>query len=451
MLRCNVYHNENHEVNQMKYLTLRNGWYIYNRRVPNCYKEFDTRQRIRIALNTKCEKVAMKQLLIVNDEVENYWKLLVKEQETHSIDKYKRLVTTAKQLGFTYVPSSKLTEIPWEDFLSRFLSLKNHIHQKELVEVVAGTDDQRQLPLSEALERFWQYSKPLLITKTPNQQRIWKNPRKKAVHNFIKQVGDKNIFEITNLDMIALRDWWLERVQSDNIKADTVNKDFTHLKGILETVNTHEQLNMDIDVIFKNIYLKEDSTSTRLPFETDFIINELLNDDNLTGIEDEAKYILYAMAETGARPIELLNLNGEDIFLNEDIPHIYIRPRKGYSLKTKDSQRKIPLIGYALKAFRKYPNGFSRYRDKSSQFSHYINAFLREKKLRPTLDHTLYSLRHSFQDRLTEHEIPDRIQCQLMGHSFKAKGRVTYGKGASLKHLNEVMKRISLYDKIFSH
>jgi len=202
---------------------------------------------------------------------------------------------------------------------------------------------------------------------------------------------------------------------------------------------------MDVDAIFKNIYLKEGNTSTRLPFETEFITKELLNDNRLEDIETEAKYILYAVAEVGIRPIELLNLDGEnDIFLDHPIPHIYIRPRKRYSLKTKDSERKLPLVGYALKAFKKYPNGFIKYRGKSNLFSQYINAFLYDKNLRPTLDHTFYSLRHSFQDRLTEKEIPDRIQCQLMGHSFRAKGRQTYGRGASLEHLQDVMKRITL-------
>lgn len=55
---------------------------------------------------------------------------------------------------------------------------------------------------------------------------------------------------------------------------------------------------------------------------------------------------------------------------------------------------------------------------------------LRKEKLLPTVDHKIYSLRHSFQDRLTEIGVPDRIQVQLMGHRFK---RTQYGQGASLE------------------
>ena len=41
-------------------------------------------------------------------------------------------------------------------------------------------------------------------------------------------------------------------------------------------------------------------------------------------------------------------------------------------------------------------HGFPRYRDKSSNLSATLNKFLLENGLRPTEDHTVYSLRHSF-------------------------------------------------------
>ncbi|GAA3643696.1 hypothetical protein GCM10022397_30760 [Flavivirga jejuensis] len=339
----------------------------------------------------------------------------------------------------------KLAEAEIKEIISRILFTDKANHNNLVTNALLGKEEPKKLIISKALEKFWEYSKPRLLNKNHDQKRKWKNPRTKAVNNFIKTVGDKNIGELVNLDMLKLRDWWLMRIQNQDMKPETANKDFTHLRGVIKTVSTHEQLDIDIDAIFKDIYLPKGNTNTRLPFENDFIVDKLLNDDKLNGIEEEAKYILYALADTGARPQELLNLDGEkDIILDAPIPYIHIRPRKGYSLKTRVSERRLPLIGYALKAFRKYPKGFIKYQGRSDQFSTYINSFLLEKELRPTLDHTLYSLRHSFQDRLTAKEIPDRIQCQLMGHSFKAKGRMRYGLGASLEHLYSVMKRIRL-------
>ncbi|MDN5201494.1 tyrosine-type recombinase/integrase [Fulvivirgaceae bacterium BMA10] len=425
----------------MQYLTLRNGWYVYNRRVPDFLKTFDPRQRVRIALNTKCKATAMKKLTVLNDEVEGYWKDLIKLKQTHTKDKFKALVNTARRLGFTYVPSSKLVDIPLNDLLERIFAVKHGLNEPDLVKAVLGDKERPDTLLSDCLDKFWNYSKPALLNKNADQQRKWKNPRIKAVKNFITSVEDKPITEITNLDLIRFRDWWLERMRQENIKANTINKDFTHLKSVLETVCTHEQLDIDIDGIFKKIHIKEEDRETRQPYETTFIQNEILNSETLKGLEEEAKYILQVCINTGARPIELVNLIAEDIHLDAPVPYIHIRPRKGYSLKTKESKRKLPLVGTALEAFKTYPNGFTTYQGKSDQATSTINEYLTKNNLRPTLKHSLYSCRHSFQDRLTALEIPDRIQCQLMGHKFH---RPKYGNGASLEHLHEIMGKVKV-------
>jgi hypothetical protein len=61
--------------------------------------------------------------------------------------------------------------------------------------------------------------------------------------------------------------------------------------------------------------------------------------------------------------------------------------------------------------------------------------------LLPTDQHSVYSLRHSFQDRLTAVNTPDRIQADLMGHKFN---RSVYGTGATLVHRLEWMEKIQL-------
>lgn len=70
-----------------------------------------------------------------------------------------------------------------------------------------------------------------------------------------------------------------------------------------------------------------------------------------------------------------------------------------------------------------------------------VNKFLRENDLFPSTNHSTYSLRHSFQDRLTAISTPDRVQVQLMGHSFR---REDYGLGAALEQKLEYLSKISL-------
>lgn len=59
----------------------------------------------------------------------------------------------------------------------------------------------------------------------------------------------------------------------------------------------------------------------------------------------------------------------------------------------------------------------------------------------PTDQHSSYSLRHIFQDRILSVNCPDRIQADLMGHKFN---RPVYGAGATLAHKLEWMEKVKL-------
>lgn len=58
-----------------------------------------------------------------------------------------------------------------------------------------------------------------------------------------------------------------------------------------------------------------------------------------------------------------------------------------------------------------------------------------------TPEHSTYSFRHSFQDRLTNKNCSDRIQTDLMGHAFK--DRTKYGTGATLKNAYKWMRKFN--------
>src|SRR5262249_24558215 len=127
------------------------------------------------------------------------------------------------------------------------------------------------------------------------------------------------------------------------------------------------------------------------------------------------------------------------IHLDADIPYVRIQP-DGRRLKTDDSEREIPLVGVALEVMKRCPKGFPRYRDKSSGLSGTLNKFLSENGLRPTKDHTVYSLRHSFKDRLVAAEAPDSLIDSLMGHkTYKPK----YGKGPPLELKRKYLDQIA--------
>ncbi|TGR94472.1 hypothetical protein EN831_34355, partial [Mesorhizobium sp. M1C.F.Ca.ET.188.01.1.1] len=79
---------------------------------------------------------------------------------------------------------------------------------------------------------------------------------------------------------------------------------------------------------------------------------------------------------------------------------------RGESANWLSSARDIPLVGGAPAAIKLHPDGFPRYRDKAASLSALVNKVLASKELLPTSEHSLYSLRHTFEDRLTAVEAP---------------------------------------------
>ena len=89
---------------------------------------------------------------------------------------------------------------------------------------------------------------------------------------------------------------------------------------------------------------------------------------------------------------------------------------------------------------KRRPQGFPRYRDKSSSMSGTLNKYLKENGLRPTVEHTVYSLRHSFKDRLVAVEAEDSLIDSLMGHRT---GKPKYGSGPTLELKLKFLSRIA--------
>src|SRR5690606_36375818 len=147
--------------------------------------------------------------------------------------------------------------------------------------------------------------------------------------------------------------------------------------------------------------------------------------DALNGLNAESKGLIYFMADTGARVAEITGLLEDDINLSAKIPYIHIRSNEKRTLKTPHSDRQIPLVGTALYAAQLFPKGLSRYSSADSA-STQINKYMRHHGLNPTNEHSLYSLRHTFKDRLRDAQAPEEVIDNLMGH--KSRGP-NYGRG----------------------
>lgn len=420
----------------MQYVTRIGANYYYYRRIPEMVREYDRRIAVRVALKTDSKRLAMRKAVMFNDQMEAYWQSLITENKIHTNSAFRKTVGIARKMGYTYQPMSVVAKLPDPQFVERILVLDEAMPKQ--VEAVLGGRPEPEITVKQALEKFFRYAKDRTINKTDNQYRKWKNPRIKAVGNFIALVGDKDVKQVNKEDILAFRDWWIERVKEEDKNPSSANKDFIHLKDVLQTVSDQDKLDIDIDFLFKKIKLKTRFKQARLPFSNEQIIN-ILQSKKLHNLDVEARWFLHVAAETGARPSEIVGLMPEDIKLDAEIPHISITDRKERPLKNHHSQRDIPLIGYALNAFKVMPNGFPKYRDKPDLLSATTNKFLRENGLFPTDRHSVYSFRHSFQDRILKVNTPDRVQAELMGHKFSP--RPNYGNGADLEQKLEWLEK----------
>jgi len=216
-------------------------------------------------------------------------------------------------------------------------------------------------------------------------------------------------------------------VTAGEANAKSANKSIGMLSRMLKEMSIRRRLNLPD--IFKGLRLRGEVENARHPFETAFIQNRLLADGVLEDLNEEARLIVYVLADTGLRPSEAANLQAHTIHLDAPIPYVDILP-DGRVLKTEDSRREVPLVGAALAAMRVRPKGFPTYRDKTASLSALVNKYFLNHGLRPTEHHSLYSLRHSFKDRLIAAEAPDSLIDSLMGHRT---GKPKYGKGPPLE------------------
>jgi integrase len=413
-----------------------NRWYFV-RRVPKPLKEFDNRSYVKIALNTDSRTAAATKAKAINAEIESYWHKLILAGEKYADKAFHQAIEFSRQLGFTYLPHRQLVEErPYPELSKRLQEVEKAGYNHRHVETLWGGADQPEVTLSASLEIFFSITKDRIMGKTPDQVRKWVNPRKRVMKQFIALTGNKNIHELTRDDTLNFRDWWIDRIEENGFVPESANKDIIHLKNIIETVADYKKIRLDKPHLLGKLLLKKDNEQKRLPFETDHIINVLLSEEKLALLKGDEKYFLMAMADTGARDGELVNLDKTTIILDHPIPHIDIR--KG---KTSYSKRKIPLVGYALEAFKARPNGFTTERDKAHNLPAYLNTALRKHGLFPTEMHSLYSLRHSFQDRLTAAKAIPRVDYDLMGHKLP---RDLYGNGAPLELKLEYMLKIAL-------
>ena len=371
------------------YIRCRDGIYYFVRRVPDDVKSYYSSDRISMSLRTKSNGVAIRATKSICQRLDDYWLgLRLQKMDIPAI----HLVSSNEDSDDS---SPNIT-----DALDLYLRLKGQGKDKTFI-------------------------------RTANRN----------IEYIVKVLGNKSIRSYSSIDASKFRDWLMEQRMS----LSTVKRVFSSVKAIINlTIQEH---GLDINNPFSKTYMPEIEVKQyreSIPTETIKHIQSLCRD-----YDDDLRWLVTLLSDSGMRLGEGVGLHKSDINLNCKIPHINLVPHPWRRLKTRSSQRLIPLINESLWACKRILEhnddslfAFPRYTSlkgcKANSASAALNKWLKEKL---SEDYVIHGFRHSFRDRLRAIECPSEIIDQLGGWSLRSIGQ-GYGKGYELSVLSKWMYQI---------
>ena len=288
--------------------------------------------------------------------------------------------------------------------------------------------------ISDALDLY-------LRLKGVGKDKVFFRTANRNIKYVIKVLGNKSLKSYSSSDGAKFRDWLL----ANNMNINTVKRVFSSVRSIINI--SISELGLDCSNGFARTYFpRDDSIESRKPLPIDKIklVQKLCKDK-----DDEMRWILALVSDTGMRLGEGVGLLKSDINLDCEIPHIDLKPHPWRTLKTKSSQRCIPLIGASLWASKRILENnndsiyaFPRYTNhtisNTNSASAALNKWLKEQL---TEDYVIHGFRHSMRDRLRAVECPSDIVDRVGGWITAGVGQ-SYGKGYPLEVISKWMNKI---------
>ncbi|SPF79583.1 site-specific integrase [Pseudoprimorskyibacter insulae] len=269
----------------------------------------------------------------------------------------------------------------------------------------------------------------------PEQRKKQEARFRRSERNLIGVIGrDKLVSELTRQDARA----WRDRRLQQGVSPSTVTRERNDISAVISFAIS--ELDAGGENPFKGVKMPKKVTSRQKE-------REALPDDVIRSMYETLKakpdlwQIWTLLDHTGARPSEIRMLRRNEIVLDDPIPHLVIQLHEDRTLKTTWSERKIPLVGLALKAAQDAHSGphrgeFAFQRYASAGGMDRLSSALQSRLRRFTKDtkHTAYSLRHNMKNRMRAAEIFPETAKSIEGHSYGAGQDASYGGERSGMH-----------------
>lgn len=426
-----------------------NTWHL-RMRVPKRYLDVAGRQEIHRSLETDSERRARELLPDVKAKLlAELDEMTVIKERPDDADAYRAAQKIAQARGFAYRPLSDLLDAPLDDILER-VEVSSADPSAATAKALLGAVDEPALRLSGLVEEVERIAAHDNRYKSENQMRLWRNPRKRAATNLQAALGGKDLL-VTEIDHAAAlkhKAWWQKKIAAENLSMESANKDFANMAGMLRRY--YESIAQpDPPFPYHRVSLKDrhKTESRKLEIPVDWITEKWFAPGAFDGTNAEARDILLISIETGCRQSEICDLPPDAIVLDHPVPHLRLSFEEGENrreVKNTSSVRLVPLVGVALAAAKRHPDGFPRYRGKST-YSATMNQYLRNNGLLPSPAHTIGGVRHTWESRILAETKRMDVSGEMMGHSVKQiRNRPVYGDAMGLRQREELVQSVIL-------
>jgi integrase len=374
----------------------RAGIYYYVRRIPADLKQHYSVKRLCFSLRTKSHSQAMRTASSVHQRLEDYWLGLRLQQ----------------------------MDIP-------------AIH-------LVKTDDMEDTSpqMMDAVEMY-------LSIKCKDDMTFIRTARRNGEY-VSKVLGNRPITSYSSSEAAQFRDWCF----GQGMNINTVKRVFASVRSIINL--TMREHGIEGSNAFSGTFMPDrGDASTRQPIPTDKLRTI---QQRCQTTDDEPRWLVALISDTGMRLSEAAGLSRDDIVLDADIPHVIIRPHPWRRLKTKGSERTLPLVGASLWAAKRAAEAsqqslylFPRYCNDKGCKANSASAAL-NKWLKQTIGdgYVMHSFRHSMRDRLRAVNCPSEMIDQIGGWSKRSVGE-GYGEGFKLRAVEERLFAIAIQSVKTSH
>jgi integrase len=387
---------------------VKDGIFYFSRRIPNELKCHYKSSRIAFSLRTRSAKIAEARARKAADQLDEYW--------YHLRCQNAKLPGKHMLRGEGSASAQPADPAPDVSSASVLLSeaVRIYLHQK---------GKGRPMTFHRAAERSCGY--------------------------VIDVCGDKHLEAYTKANANAFRDAMIAR----GLSGSSITRVFGTVRAVINFAASEQGLNLNNP--FAGVYYDRTAgVSDRNPVPADALA---VMQAQCRSLDDDMRWLVALVSDTGMRLAEAAGMTRDDIVQDDDGSlYARVRPHPWRRLKTKGSERDVPLEGEAKWAAQRILDqqtasrfAFPRYNKTDATNANAASAALNKwmKEYAPA-GCTMHGFRHSMRDRLRAVECPADVVDQIGGWQTEGVGH-GYGSGYPLEVLRKWMKAVTRADMVY--